>query len=390
MKRIYFSVICCLIFLTANLYGQSKVPPPPKFDLPSYILMDATTGNVIAELNAESQIEPASMTKVMTSYIAADQIEEELISANDEVIISSKAWSRNVEGTTMFIIEGQRVPLSELLNGLIVVSGNDAAIAIAEHIAGTEEDFAALMNQYAQRLGLKNTLFKNSSGLPDANHYSTAKDLALLTQSLIKKFPEHYGRYRQKSYKYEYEGNNTDVQYNRNRLLWNDASVDGVKTGSTDSAGHSVIASAKRNDMRLISVVTGSKSKDARFIASERLLNYGFRYFSTQKLIPSNTSLKTSVIWGGRSDNLNLGIRNDLFVTLARTDFKNIEIKYRYKNNVQAPVQKGDDFGEIEILSNGKLVATSQLIALEEVKAKGFFGRLFSRILLWFINLFNF
>ncbi|MDA8884908.1 D-alanyl-D-alanine carboxypeptidase [Gammaproteobacteria bacterium] len=376
--------ILSLLILSQSLMmqAQSFVPNPPELDLKSYILIEPNTNTVIAEFNSDAQIEPASMTKVMTSYVIADQISNDLIRLEDEVLISNKAW--RMEGSRMFIEAGKRVPVSKLLKGIIIQSGNDASVAMAEYAGGTEDGFVDLMNAYAGSLGLRNSLFQNSTGLPDANHFTSTSDLAKLTASFIKNFPEHYAIYKEKQYTY-----NDIKQLNRNRLLWKDDSSDGVKTGHTESAGYCLIGSAKRGDMRLITVVAGSPSDNARFDSSQRLLEYGFRFFATQKQLSKDQALKDIRVWGGQSESVQIGSAEDVYITLPRMAFKNLTVNYNYKNNLKAPIQKGQVIGSIDIISEDKVVTTSELVALADVEAKGFFGRLWSSIWLWVLNLFG-
>ena len=279
MKNFFYLLV--LFPLCLSLSGQSLVPKAPKLDLTSYILMEATTNKVLVEYNSDAQIAPASMTKVMSSYVIADQIANGTINLDDKVLISEKAWRTG--GSKMFIEAGKRVSVKDLLSGIIIQSGNDATIAMAEYVAGSEEGFVDFMNAYSFELGLSGTLFQNSTGLSDPNHYTSAKDLATLTKVLINNFPEHYSIYKEKEFTFS-----NIRQLNRNNLLWRDDTVDGVKTGHTESAGYCLIASAKRSDMRLIVVVAGSPSENKRFNASQRLLEYGFRFFATQKLIIAN------------------------------------------------------------------------------------------------------
>jgi D-alanyl-D-alanine carboxypeptidase (penicillin-binding protein 5/6) len=345
--------------------------------------MDATTGKILAESNSNSQIEPASMTKVMTGYIVADQIEQDMISNDDNVLISRKAWK--MEGSRMFIEVGKRVSVEDLLKGLVIQSGNDAAVALAEYVAGSEQIFVDVMNEYASVLGLRNTLFQNSTGLPDADHFTSVRDLAVLSRALIDEFPSHYDLYKEKEFTF-----NNIRQLNRNKLLWRDESVDGMKTGHTEAAGYCLIASAKRNDMRLVTVVAGSKSDKERFDASQRLLEYGFRFYAAQKLLEGNEELKSSTVWGGKKESVSIGLENDLLVTLPRGDFRNLTINYTIQNNIQAPIKAGDELGLVEVISNNNIVVSESLIALEDIDEKGFFGRMIAKIILWFIGLFNF
>ena len=379
MKKIF----TLLLFTSClELYAQSFVAPAPKLDLKAYILIEPQTGTVIAEYNSDLHVEPASMTKIMTGYVVADQIGNDLISLNDSVLISEKAW--RMGGSKMFIEAGKRVSVEDLLKGVIIQSGNDASVALAEYSGGTEEGFVDLMNAYAQSLGMNNTTFLNSTGLPAEGHYSSAKDLAYLTSNFINKFPEIYNLYKEKSFEF-----NSIKQLNRNKLLWRDDSSDGVKTGHTESAGYCLVGSAKRGGMRLITVVAGSSSDKKRFDDTQRLLEYGFRFFSTQEVLKKDQVYKTVKVWGGQKSEAGLGVTANQILTLPRVDFKDLQINYIYKNNIQAPIKKGDVIGSIEIISNDTPVLVTDLVALDEVEAKGFFGRLWSKFILWIMSLFG-
>ena len=325
MKKLTY--ILFLVPLCVDLASQSMVPNAPKLDLSSYILLEASTNTVLAEFNSDDQIAPASMTKVMSGFVIADQIASGAISLDDKVLISEKAWKTG--GSKMFIEAGKRVSVKDLLSGIIVQSGNDATIAMAEYVAGSEEGFVDFMNAYAAEMGLSNSLFQNATGFTDPNHFTSAKDLAYLTKALINKFPEHYATYKEKEFTF-----GGIRQLNRNKLLWRDDTVDGVKTGHTDSAGYCLISSAQRNDMRLIAVVAGSPSENERLTASQRLLEYGFRFFATQKLVTQNTKVTSAKVWGGQNSEVSLGSQTDIHLTLPRSEFKNIKANYKFKNNI--------------------------------------------------------
>ena len=378
MKKILIIPLLTTVFA----FGQSFVPDAPELDLKSYILIEPNTNTVIAEFNSTSEIEPASMTKIMTAYVAADQISNELIAVDDEVLISEKAW--RMEGSRMFIEAGKKVSVSDLLKGIIIQSGNDASVAIAEYVGGTERGFVDLMNAYAGSLNMNNTNFQNSTGLPAENHFSSAKDIAILTSNLITKFPEIYSFYKEKQFTF-----NEIKQLNRNKLLWRDDSSDGVKTGHTKAAGYCLVGSAKRGDMRLITVVAGSDSDNNRFMASQRLLEYGFRFFATQKILNANQEYKQINIWGGVEKTLGLGVLEDISITLPRTSFKDLVVNYNYSNNIQAPIEIGQKIGTLEIVNNDEIVFSTELVALQNIKAKGFFGRLWSKFVLWILSLFG-
>ena len=380
MKNIF-----AFILLSSNfIFAQSFVPNAPDLNLKSYMLIEPNTNTVIAESNSNGLIEPASMTKVMTAYVVADQIKNDLISLDDTVLISEKAW--RMGGSKMFIEVGKRVSILDLLKGIIIQSGNDAAVAIAEYVGGTEEGFVDLMNSYAGDMGMNDTLFINSTGLPDTNHLTSATDLSILTSNFISNFPDIYALFKEKEFEY---GGISGNKYNRNKLLWRDETSDGVKTGHTSSAGYCLIGSAKRGNMRLITVVAGSDTANNSFADTQRLLEYGFRFYATQKYFDANKEYTTAKIWGGKSDNISLGVVYDISITLPRTSFKNVKVNYNVRNNLQAPIKIGDKLGTLEIISNDKIVSTSDLIALENVDSKGFFGRLWSKFVLWVISLFG-
>ena len=379
-KLIYFLLI---VPFCMDLSAQSLVPKAPKLNLSSYILIEASTNTVIAEFNSDNQIAPASMTKVMSGYVIADQIANGSISLDDKVLISEKAWKTG--GSKMFIEAGKRVSVKDLLSGIIIQSGNDATIAMAEYVAGSEEGFVDFMNAYASEMGLTNSLFQNSTGFSDPNHFTSAKDLAKLTQALINNFPDHYATYKEKEFTFS-----GIRQLNRNKLLWRDDSVDGVKTGHTDSAGFCLISSAQRNDMRLIAVVAGSESENERLTASQRLLEYGFRFYATQKLVSQEIKVTTAKVWGGKTNEVALGSAKDIYLTLPRSEFKNIKANYQFNNNLQAPIEIGQMIGSIEFTSNDRVVLSAPLVAIETVEAKGFFGMLWSRLVYWITTLFSF
>lgn len=378
MKKILF----ILLSISTIAESQSFVPDAPELDVKSYILIEPNTNTIIAEYNSESEIEPASMTKIMTSYVVADQISNGLISLDDEVLISEKAW--RMKGSKTFIEAGKKVTVSDLLKGIMIQSGNDASVAIAEYAGGTERGFVDLMNSYASSLGMNNTIFQNATGLPDENHFSSAKDLANLTSNYINKFPEEYALYKQKEFTF-----NNIKQLNRNKLLWRDDSADGVKTGHTEAAGYCLVGSAKRGGMRLITVVAGSKSDNDRFLSSQRLLEYGFRFYTTQKMLIAEKEYQTITIWGGEEKSLGVGVLEDISITLPRTSFKDVKTIYKVNNNIQAPIKIGQKVGTLEIISNDNVVLAADLVALKNIKAKGFFGRMWSKFVLWVFSLFG-
>ena len=379
MKKLFL-----LLLISNYSFSQSFVPNAPDLDLKSYILIEPTTNTIIAESNSTGLIEPASMTKVMTAYVLADQIDNDLISLDDKVLISEKAWKMG--GSKMFIEVGKKVSIEDLLKGIIIQSGNDAAVAISEYVGGTEDGFVDLMNAYAVSLGMDNTDFRNSTGLPDEKHLTSSKDLATLTSNFMTKFPDIFALFKEKEFEY---GGISGNKFNRNKLLWRDETADGVKTGYTSSAGYCLIGSAIRGNMRLITVVAGSDTANKSFADTQRLLEYGFRFYATQKYFDANKEYTKAKVWGGNADQASLGVEKDVLVTLPRTNFKNVIVNYNIRNNVQAPIKKGEMLRRLEIISNDKIVAVSDLIALEDVDSKGFFGRLWTKFVLWLMSLFG-
>jgi D-alanyl-D-alanine carboxypeptidase (penicillin-binding protein 5/6) len=322
--------------------------------------MDHTTGSVILEKDADKPLEPASLTKIMTAYIAFSELKEGRLSKDDEVLVSEKAWKTG--GSRMFIEVGKLIKVDDLLHGLVIQSGNDAAVALAEHIGGTEDAFAGLMNQQATKLGMKNTHFVNATGWPAEGHTTTARDLAILTRAMINEFPELYQLNAIKEFKF-----NNIKQYNRNKLLWRDKSVDGVKTGHTEAAGYCLVASAQRDGMRLISVVLGTPSEKARTNSSAKLLNFGFRFYETRALYKAGDQLTTTRIWKAEKPDIQLGIKNDVVITIPRGDYKLMKAELEFSDKITAPIKAGTEMGKVIISMEGNTITTQPLIALESV-----------------------
>jgi D-alanyl-D-alanine carboxypeptidase (penicillin-binding protein 5/6) len=374
LKPFNFIKLGFLTFLFLPISAEeSFIPDPPSLNATNYILMDPISGRVLAEKGADERIEPASITKIMTGYVVVDQAEKGFVSLSDEVLISENCWRK--KGSKMFIREGTRVLLSELIKGMVIQSGNDASCAIAEHVAASEEGFVQLMNLYANEMGLTNTQFKNESGWPDPEHYSSARDLALLSANLIKKFPDHYALYKEKYFTF-----NDIKQRNRNSLLWQDDSIDGIKTGHTQSAGYCLVSSGVRNETRLIAVTIRSSSEKVRLTDNRRLLDYGFRYFRTKKILSKDLSVITEQVWGGQDEQVNLSSSEDFYLTLSPLDFQRIEPKITLNDYLQAPIVKGQVVGKIDLLLDGESLATVDAISMEEVSSLGFFGRAWSNI----------
>ncbi|MDQ2694709.1 MAG: D-alanyl-D-alanine carboxypeptidase [Pseudomonadota bacterium] len=369
-----------LLLLLPGLAGAVEAPPALQLPVRSFLLEDFYSGRVLAEQAADERMEPASITKLMTAYVVYQAIEEGRVKPADLVTISEKAW--RMEGSRMFVEVGTQVSVEDLIRGMVIQSGNDATVALAEHTAGSEGAFAALMNREAVRLGLTNTHFVNSSGLPDPQHYTTARDIATLVRALIRDFPNHYSEYAVRDFTY-----NGITQHNRNRLLWQDQSVDGVKTGHTSSAGFCLAASAKRGDMRLISVVLGAKSEQERFSTSQELLNYGFRFFETYKLYAAAETLATTRVWKGSTDSLPLGLAEDLYVTIPRGQYEQLQASMQIAPGIEAPVQQGAPLGSVRITLNDATVANPPLVAKQDVNQGGLVRRLYDQGLLMFNSL---
>lgn len=343
-------------------------PGVPKLTATGYILMDINSGRILAEKDADQRLPPASLTKIMTVYIVSGALQNGAIKLNDKVRISQKAWQ--TEGSRMFVKVNEEVPVKNLLEGVIVASGNDASVALAEHIAGTEDSFADMMNQQAQILGMKDSHFMDSTGLPDPNHYSTARDLATLTRAYIINFPEDYSFHSEKWFAY-----NGIKQPNRNRLLWRYQYADGLKTGHTKEAGYCLVSSAKKDGMRLIAVVLGEPSDSARTEDSIRLLSYGFRFYETHKIYNANASLVQARVWKGNASDLPLGVDKDFYVTVPTGQYKRLKAALNLNNPITAPITKGQNCGTLNIMLNNEVIASRPLIALEPVTKGGMIRR---------------
>jgi len=376
--RFVFLMIFSLCAVTVQ--ASSLIPAAPQIAARAYVVMDADTGKVIAQKSAETSFPPASLTKLMTSYVLDYELGKGNISKQDLVLVSEKAWRTG--GSRMFIREGTQVKLEDLMKGIIIQSGNDASVAVAEHIAGSETAFADLMNQHADLLGMKNSNFLNATGLPNEGHVSSAMDMALLARAIIVDYPEHYGIYSEKYFTY-----NKIRQPNRNKLLWRDKTVDGLKTGHTDAAGYCLVASAKRDGMRLISVVMGTRSEEARAQESQKLLSYGFRYYRTHQLYNANETLSNATVWSGSRDQLRVGLADPLAVTIPRGQVDQLEAVMDIDQVIKAPVTKGDVYGKVNILLNGELVEEVPLVALEDIQPAGLLKRIWHAIMLFFVGL---
>ena len=361
--------------------GNEPVPPPPTLDAKSWLLMDFTTGQVLAESNADARVEPASITKVMTAYIVSAELAKGKIKLDDGVFISENAWrsgGASTEGSTSFLALNSKVPLKDLLYGMIIQSGNDAAIALAEHVAGSEATFAELMNQYAAKLGMTGSHFTNASGLPDPNHYSTAHDIGLLARAVIHDYPEDYKIYAIKEFEW-----NGITQHNRNSLLWRDATVDGIKTGHTKDAGFCLTTSAKRGDQRLIAVVMGTPSEKQRADDNQSLLNYGFRFYETHKLYEAGKPLAQPELWKGAQNTIALGVADDVLSTVPRGRYNDLKASMEVPGRLVAPYAKGQQVGTLKVSLDGKPIVERPLVALADAPEAGFWGRMTDGVLLW-------
>jgi D-alanyl-D-alanine carboxypeptidase (penicillin-binding protein 5/6) len=353
------------------------IPKAPSTGAKSFVIQDFNSGRIIAEENADAPVEPASITKMMTAHIVFNELASGNLALSDMVTISEKAW--RTPGSRMFVEVGKQVSVEDLLLGLIIQSGNDATVALAEHIAGSEETFAALMNRHAEEIGLTGSHFVNSTGLPDEKHYMTARDIARLGALTIEQYPEYYKWYSQKEFTF-----NDITQYNRNKLLWQDDSVDGIKTGHTESAGYCLATSALKDGMRLITVVLGTASENSRIEASQALLNYGFRFFETHKLYDAGTPLTTTRIWKGATDTASLGLDKALYVTIPRGQYKSLDASMSINNRVIAPVAAGQGLGTVQVKLGDEIVAEQQLVSLESIGEGSIWQRVMDEALLYF------
>ena len=362
----------------------AAVPPAPKLPADAYFLMDATTGQVLVDHNGDLALPPASLTKIMTSYVLAEEVEAGRASLDDMITVSRKAWSQNptFNGSSLMWIEpGKQVSLADLERGIVISSGNDASVAVAEHLAGTEASFVDVMNQLASELGLTDTIFRNPHGLPHPEHRSTARDLAKLSVALINSYPEHYKIYKERSFTY-----NGIKQFNRNSLLRSDSTVDGLKTGYTSEAGYGLVASAQRDDMRLVSVVLGSASTRSRTSESSSLLNYGFRFFQNLRPLSAEVTLVEPKVWKGAADSVYAGVLKSIVLTVPR-ERSAADIEIITDEQLEAPLLRGDEIGMVRVVRGGELIYETPLVVLEDVPSGGFLKRLIDALILWFQNL---
>jgi len=369
-----------LLFLLQNSFAVATpaiVPAPPSLSAKAWLLIDHNSGRILVEHNSHQRVEPASLTKMMTAYVVLYAMRNGSVSAEDMVRVSEKAW--RMKGSRMFIEVNSLVSVDELLKGMIIQSGNDSSVALAEHVAGNEEAFVDLMNQHARSLGMTETNFTNSTGWPDAQHYTTPHDLAILSRALIRDFPDHYTWYRIKEYTY-----NNIRQFNRNRLLWLDDKVDGIKTGHTDSAGYCLVASARKHDMRLISIILGAESDNARASNSRKLLNYGFRFYETFLLHRANEPLENMRIWKGENETVPLGLQEDLYITIPHGQRNKVTANMTVETMLVAPAKKGQTYGSVNVMLGEENLSQQSLVALEDVPEGGLWRKMVDNIKLMF------
>lgn len=377
LRKIFLGIAAVLITVPQTLVAQIAAPSPPTLNANAYLLMDFASGRVLASKNADAPLDPASITKLMSAYAVFRAIRSGQIGMDDEVLISEKAW--RTPGSRMFVEVGTRVSVKDLLPGMIVQSGNDASVALAEHVAGTEATFAEIMNQLARELGMTSTHYLNSTGLPAEGHVTSASDIAKLASALVKEFPDYYQWYSQKEYTY-----NGITQGNRNALLWRDESVDGMKTGYTESAGYCLVSSAKRDGMRLISVVLGTKSPAARANESQALLNYGFRFFQTHKLWDAGQTITDARVWKGEQDSTSLIVKEPVYITVPRGALESIQTELELPINIIAPLNTTDAIGSVHAKLGIDTLATAAVYSAADVPEGGLISSAWDELLLWF------
>ncbi len=370
------ALVLTLLALIAAPVSAIPIPAPPSVAGKGHLLIDFGSRAVLAESNADTRMEPASLTKIMSAYVIFRELQAGKIHLDDMVPISEKAWRTG--GSRMFVQVGTKVRLDDLLQGMIVQSGNDATVALAEHVAGSEETFAQLMNSHAKRLGMTNSHFMDASGLPNPDHYTTPRDLAKVTIATIREFPQYYHWYSEKEFTY-----NNIKQHNRNKLLWRDDGVDGVKTGHTEAAGYCLVASAKHGDMRLIAVVMGTDSVNVRTKDAQSLLTYGFRFYETHRLYQGGAELKQLRVWKADQDKLSVGLRDDLYATVPRGSYDKLSAGMDVSAPLIAPVQAGQRVGSVRVTLDGKPMSEVPLVALSAVPAGGLWASMRDSVMLW-------
>ena len=383
MPRIKLLLLsACLALLASTATAQAPgaalppVPAPPDVAARAFIVTDAQSGSVLVERDADTPVDPASITKLMTAYAVFMELDKGSLSLDDMVTISEKAW--RTQGSRTFVEVGSRVRLEDLIRGMIIQSGNDASVALAEHVAGTEAAFAELMNEYARRLGMQNSSFRNATGLPAEGHYSSARDIAILARTIIQRFPQYYRYYSEREFTY-----NDITQRNRNTLLWRDESVDGMKTGMTDAAGYCLVASAQRDGMRLVSVVLGTSGPKVRASATQALLNWGFRFYETHRLYAGGEAVTSVRVWKGESEQAGVGLEQDLWLTLPRGRYDEVEAVAELTTPIIAPIDPGTPLGTLRVTLDGDELAVRELRPLVAVPEGGLWRRAVDTVLLW-------
>lgn len=369
-------------------YGQTPVPSPPQIAAESYILLDPASGTTLAEKNADKRLPPASLTKMMTAYLVEEELRRGNIDRESIVTVSEKAW--RMKGSLMFIEVGEQVSVGDLLKGVIIVSGNDASVALAEYIAGSEDVFAVMMNNQAKSFDMKNTHMVNASGWPAKNHFSTARDLGILAQHMINDHADYYHIYAEKEFQYGVDkrsGKPLEPQSNRNTLLFTNPSVDGIKTGYSDEAGYCLVASSSRDGRRLIVAIMGAKNERSRSNEAQKLLTYGFRFYENVELKKGGVTLENASVWGGKTDTVSVGLDKDLIVTLPKFGNHDIKSNILLDRDIIAPISIGTQIGKVEVLIDNEIITTKPLLALEPVEKGGLFKRLFDNIFRFFTNL---
>lgn len=385
MRHLFYALM--LLACSQLLHAQPIIPAAPDLAARAWILMDATTGAVIAEHLADEQLAPASLTKLMTAYLAFEEIKGGRLDMSHQIVVSENAWQKGGAasgGSTMFLPPRQPAQVSDLLRGLIIQSGNDASIVLAEHIAGSEDAFADLMTQTGMRIGMTGSVFHNSTGLPDVGHVTTARDMAVLARAIITQHPDHYRIYSEREFEY-----NGIRQPNRNRLLWRDASVDGLKTGHTSEAGYCLVSSAQRGDMRLVAVVMGAASEEIRANESQKLLTWGFRYYATHPTYTPGDILAHASLWEGKVKEVALTVADDIVLTIPRGDEAALTAQVELPDRLAAPIEAGQVIGNLRVEYRGTLMHETQLVAQHAVEQAGFFSRMWDRIRLFFMGLFG-
>ncbi|WP_106477143.1 D-alanyl-D-alanine carboxypeptidase family protein [Phytohalomonas tamaricis] len=360
----------------------SMIPSPPSLAAKAWVLMDAKSGRILVENNADERVPPASLTKMMTAYIAEYEMDKGNLAPDDQVRISENAWRTG--GSRMFLRVGTYASVNDLMQGIVIQSGNDASVAMSEHIAGSEDAFAQLMNQHAKMMGLKNTHFMNPTGLPNPDHYSSAHDLAIIARHIIEDYPGHYKLYSEKYFTY-----NDIRQPNRNLLLWRDKTVDGLKTGHTEEAGYCLVASAKQEDTRLIAVVLGTNSEEARAQETQKLLSYGFRYYKSQKLYDKGAVLNEARVWGGAQNQVKLGVDHEVYLTVPSQNDDQLAARMNVQQNLEAPIEAGKQYGTLQVVQGDEVIHEEPLVALEAVEQGGFFKRIWDSVQKFVYGLFE-